>query len=90
MRSAAEIRTNMQLLSNSESILSFLYQTKDSDFNEVVVLINPFPEKHTISIPEGKWMILADHLHSGNYSKRVVAGGKVTIEPVCLNVLAKK
>jgi pullulanase len=90
MRSAAEIRTNMQLLSNSESIISFLYQTKDSDFNEVVVLINPFPEKHTISIPEGKWMILADHLHSGNYSKRVVTRGKVTIEPVCLNVLAKK
>lgn len=91
MRSATEVRGSMHLLPlNEVPIIGYSYLNKNSDFDEVLLLINPFQEKHTISIPEGKWLVLADHLYSEINSRRSVNGGEITIEPVCLNVLAKK
>ncbi|HEY2421771.1 MAG TPA: type I pullulanase [Neobacillus sp.] len=90
MRTAAEIRNNMHFLPAPEPIIVCLYQSQYGEYQEVILLINPCQMKHIVTIPDGEWFLLADHDHVEISSNRILGGGKINIEPVCLMILAKK
>ena len=88
IRSAAEIRSNMKLLPLSPPLIGYSYQNQNSEFREVLLLINPLPNKQNIPLPEGEWWILVDHIEKKPAVKHV--GKEITMESVCLNILVKK
>jgi pullulanase len=89
MRTAEEIRSNIHPLSVPAPILGYLYQNQNSEYREVIVLINPF-QRNFVTIPEGEWFHLADQGQVGISPKKLMNGGEITIEPVSLMILAKK
>lgn len=88
LRSAAEIRSKMELLPLTPPLIGYSYQNQGSDFHDVLLLINPLPNKQRIPLPEGDWLILVDHM--GSIGKNQKARNEIMVESVCLNILAKK
>ncbi len=87
MRTAEEIRTHIQQLPIAAPLLGCLLLTQTS---EVVVIINPSPKEHSMTLPEGEWSVLANQKHAGISSKKFMKNGEIMIEPISLNVLLKK
>lgn len=90
MRSAAEIKANLRSLPLPSPMIGFAYQNHSSDFREVLLLINPANKKQTAAIPDGKWTLLANHQFAGISSNKTFQGTELMIEPISINVLAKK
>jgi pullulanase len=90
MRTAAEIRSNMQPFPVPAPILGYLYHNQTSEYKEVILLLNPFQTKQIVSIPEGEWIVLADQDQVGISSKKILNNEEIIIEPVCLMIIAKK
>jgi pullulanase len=86
MKTSAEIRANIRQLPSAAPVLGYLYNTVD----EVILLINPSSKNQAILIPEGDWVVLADHVQAGISSGKDLSGGEVIMEPVSINVLLKK
>ncbi|ETI70446.1 type I pullulanase [Neobacillus vireti] len=87
MRTAGEIRSQIQPLSTAPPLLGCLL---NKDSNELILLINPSLKQQTVSLPEGDWSILADHDYAGISSKAATVKEELTIDSVSLNVLLKK
>jgi pullulanase len=85
MRTSAEIRANIRQLPLTAPLLGYLFKKDD-----VILLFNPSTNLQEISIPEGNWTVLADHVQAGISSKMILHGGEVMMEPVSINVLLKK
>ncbi|MEH7500657.1 type I pullulanase [Neobacillus drentensis] len=85
MRTSAEIRANIRQLPLTAPVLGYLFKKDD-----VILLFNPSTNLQEISIPEGNWTVLADHVQAGISSKMILHGGEVMMEPVSINVLLKK
>ncbi|MEW9051921.1 MAG: type I pullulanase [Neobacillus sp.] len=90
MKSTAEIRANMQLLPLTRPIIGFSFQNQTNEYQEVLLLINPTNKKHSIHVSKGEWSLLADADFAGISPRKMTAGRELLIEPVSLNVFAKK
>jgi pullulanase len=89
MRTTDEILSHTSSLQLPPPIIGYLYQNKNSDFHEVILLCNPLNKRVLLSIPEGDWYVFADHENVGISSNRLLKGGEISIEPICLMVLGK-
>ncbi|MDR6122039.1 pullulanase [Bacillus sp. SLBN-46] len=87
MRTSDEIRSNIRSLPSSSPILACTYQMVH---DEVILIINPSTREQGYTLPKGDWSILVDKNQAGIYSKGVLHGGDVKIQPISLNVLLKK
>ncbi|WHY85029.1 type I pullulanase [Neobacillus novalis] len=87
MRTAGEIRSQIQQLSTAAPLLGCLLH---KDTHEVILLINPSPKPQSISLPEGEWSILADHEFAGISPKGALVREELTVDSISLNVLLKK
>lgn len=90
MKSADQIRANTHILPLPAPLIGFSLQNQSEDFSEVLFLINPLRTKQLIEIPDGSWTVIANDKRAGIYSKQLVQGKEIEVEPVCLTILAKK
>lgn len=90
MKSASEVSLKMHSFQIGAPAIGYLYQNHSKDFTEVLLLINPLPSKHTVSLPEGKWVVLSEQKFLGINSKKVITEEELVMEPVSLHILAKK
>jgi pullulanase len=70
--------------------MCFLYQNKNGPFGEVILLVNPTESVKSVIIPKGKWYKIASHEMVEVSTNFPLNGGEVVIEPISLNLLAKK
>lgn len=89
MRTTDDILSHISPLQLPPSIIGYLYQNKNCDFHEVILLCNPLNKRVLLSIPEGDWCVFADQENVGIPSNRYLKGGEISIEPICLMVLGK-
>jgi pullulanase len=87
MRTAEEIRTHIKQLPVTTPLLGCILLTQT---NQVVVIINPSPKGHSMTLPDGDWSVLANQKNAGISSNKVVKTGEILIEPISLNVFLKK
>ena len=61
-----------------------------NDSEEVVILLNADPEKEvTFMLPEGRWLVLADHLNaSGKQGAGGIRSGRTVLPPTAGALLA--
>lgn len=64
-------------------------QLKNEKWKNVIVLINPYNEKKTFKIPEGKWAVVVNGDKAGTEILYYVSGSKITVDPISLMVLYK-
>ncbi|WP_040207590.1 type I pullulanase [Neobacillus jeddahensis] len=87
MKTAEEIRNQVHPLAYAAPILAYSIKAPKE---EVIILINPSSKGEMITLPTGRWLLLADHEYAGISSKKDVKIGPLLIEPISLNVLLKK
>ncbi|MDR7000512.1 type I pullulanase [Neobacillus niacini] len=90
LRTAEEIRLSMKQNPLHAPLISFEYQNNNGEYREVILVINPRKNEEIISLPEGAWVVLADHNETGISLSRGMSGGKIKIQPISLNIFAKK
>jgi pullulanase len=90
MRTAAEIRTRMHHLQLTPPIIGFSYQNYEHEYSEVLLLINPLTRKHSIRLPRGEWVVIANKYFVGIDSNYPEITDELLLEPVSLMILAKK
>jgi pullulanase len=89
MQTTDDILSHTSSLQLPQPIIGYLYQNKNSDFHEVILLCNPLNKRVLLSIPEGDWCVFADHENVGISTNRLLKGGEISIEPISLMVLGK-
>ena len=90
MKTGKEIRDNIQILPLANPLIGYCLKNQSHDFREVLLLINPLRTRQSIQIPPGSWSVIANDKTVEIYSTQSVSGKEMMLEPVCLNILAKK
>jgi pullulanase len=90
IRTAEEIRQKMRLLTLSQPIIGFSYLNGTEDYQEVILFINPSKNKQAVKIPDSDWYIFANGKNAMPNPLCKAAQGKIILEPVSINVFAKK
>lgn len=90
LRTAEEIRKNMQTLPVQHPVMGFSYQNGPGDFREVMMFINPSQKTQLVKMPEGEWSVFADQKHAAIHPLRKIAIHEIGLEPVSLNIFAQK
>lgn len=90
LRNADEIRHKMQAYSAPHPVIGFVYENGSDDFQEVLLLCNPSTDKQIIHLPKGNWFVLANENKAAINPIGKINDGKILLEPVSLNILAKK
>jgi pullulanase len=89
MRSTEEIRTKIGLLEFPSPLIGLWYQNT-GEFNEVLLFVNPTDTVKKVFVPEGKWYRVTDHENVEVSTNYPVNAGEYLMEPISLNILAKK
>ncbi|WP_462411274.1 type I pullulanase [Neobacillus sp. Marseille-QA0830] len=82
-----KILSSIKSLPVAEPLLALLYHV---DEEELILLVNPLAKNQTVSLPDGDWLVLADHKEAGMTPQTAILGGDVLVEPISLNVFLKK
>nr|WP_263325384.1 type I pullulanase [Neobacillus sp. Marseille-Q6967] len=90
MRTAAEIRSHVQILSFPAPIIGLNFKNQKGTYQEILLLINPMVVQKSIRVPEGRWTIVANHQFAEISSTKELCGGEMILEPISINVLVKK
>ncbi|MEH7074709.1 type I pullulanase [Neobacillus drentensis] len=86
MRTAAQIRKNIQQLQLPSPLLGYWFNNDDG----IILLINPSIKKQEVLLTVRDWAVLVDHENAGITTIRMLDGRDLIIEPVSINVLLKK
>ncbi|MED1469403.1 type I pullulanase [Bacillus salipaludis] len=90
LRTAEEIRSSMKQSPLHAPLITFVYQNKNGEYREVILAINPRINEEIINLPEGEWYVLADHNEAGISMSKRISGGEIKIQPISINIFAKK
>jgi pullulanase len=62
---------------------------KEEKWKDVIILMNPYEEAKTFSIPSGEWNIAVNDDKAGNESLGKISGGKAEVKKISMMVLYK-
>lgn len=93
LRSAKDIRLFMKLLPAPTPVIGYTLQVeeKDSDgWKTMMIFINSANTDKAIVLPEGDWVLLANHNKAGTNPINTVTGKDFILNPISLYVFVKK
>ncbi|MBL4951913.1 type I pullulanase [Neobacillus sp. YIM B02564] len=82
-RTAAEIRAKIRQFPLPAPMMGLIYYSEGYD---ILLVVNPSKKQYSISLPKGKWSLLANQHYADKVPKGSFYEGESVIEPISLHV----